>query len=1321
MNVRCIIRIISFAGFLSLHVPACAQQSDRNTLFFISNSHLDTQWNWDVRTTIGEYIKNTMEQNFALLDKYPNLRFNYEGAIKYMWMKEYYPDSYLKLKNYISDGRWHVSGCSIDATDAGMMSSAESMLHSMLLARKFYKREFGVDGGNDIMLPDCFGFSYALPSLARHAGIHGFHTQKLSWGCPYTEQLPPFGIWQGVDGSQIYAIYKGHAYDAHEEFNKDMSRDAAMLKTIKDNYESYGLAAEMRYVGPRSDHGGGLHDEAGSNGENTPYWLNYSATAGGPIDVKIATPDEIFDYMDVNRSDKYQVWDNELPMRIHGVGSYTSRTMFKMWNRRNELLADAAEKASSLARWLGVQQYPQSTINDAWVRTIWQQHHDGITGTSIPAANAFAVNDYVITNKTLANTLSTAVGNIAKTMNTNVGGTPIVVYNPLSFDRTDIVEGSMQGAETTDITVYDQNGNEVLAQVTGYDKYTSEVKFIFAATVPSLGCAVYDIRLGTAGTLSSALSIDKDKRQLSNGRYRLTVNSAGDVAQVYDVQNNRPMLSRIQQELYNDYSPIWPSWEIRWDDVRSEPVAKVDEDVDISLAEDGVLRKSYRVSRTKNGSGFVQYIRMSAITDRIDCVNEVDWQSRGMMLKANFALYLGNEKTTYDTSLGAIQRGIRNENLYEVSGHQWADVSNPQGTFGVSIINDCKYGWDKPGTNNMHLTLIHTPRVDNNYTYQQDQDLGVNKFTYSIYPHAGTWSDNTQKEASQLNQQLVGFIADKHEGQLGREVRFVDVSNGKVAVKALKKAEDSDEMIVRVYELTGDAQQDVTLTFPSDIVEACEANAMEEKIGDVVFAGNTLTFSIGRYQPKTFALRLKPSAVAQTVETTNTTHVDLPYNVDLMSSDSRRDDALATAVYAYPAELISDEIETDGVTFRMGSRADGAKNALRCQSQTLRLNRSEKQNKLYLLMASTSVNGSEGEFITGETVSTISVPYFAGFAATLDSPYNGGTSYRKDDIAFTATHRHKISTGSDEPYRFLYIYKYVLPLADGVNEVTLPRRHDLYVLAASLSDNKADDIKPFTNLNTYIDYTELGDVGDSGCGKELRPSTVNCSNQNGTAEAAVMAADKDEVTKWCVTESQNKTPWIEYQFTGQKTICKWMVLNAGSEHKDYISRSFKLQRYENERWVDVDIVEENTENKVVRGVTPFTASRVRMQMIQGEQKRYTTRIFVFAVYGENETTGITNVCNHEESAVVLHGNDPNPCKNVTAIQYEVADGISNVTLRIYGNNGQSVEQRNIPVTTPGPQTYTYNGNLQPGIYLYRLTATQKGREISTETMKLVIN
>ncbi len=1305
---------IALYGLLSLALAMpnpTSGQADQKTLFFISNSHLDTQWNWDVKTTINEYVRNTMEQNFTRLDKYPNLKFNFEGAIRYMWMKEYYPEQYAKLKTYVHNGRWHISGCAVDASDV-MVSSAESIMRNWLYANQFFKKEFGVRGGYDVMLPDCFGFSYALPSLARHCGFKGFHTAKLAWGSAEYNQLPPFGIWQGVDGSQIYAVYKPGAYDNHEQYNKNMANDSEMAAITANNYNKYGVAAEIRYVGPRSDRGGALQDNASSSGENTPYWLNLSAQTNGAVKVRIATPDEIFDYLDKNKNQKYHVKDGELPMRTHGVGSYTSRTMLKLWNRRNELLADATEKSASLAQWLGVQAYPQKAINDAWVRNLWQAHHDGITGTSIPNAYLYSMNDYVLVNKTLGNLLKTTTGNIVRAMDTQTEGMPVVVYNPLSFQRTDIVEARLtMPAKPEGLRVFDKDGKEVLSQISSYDEKTGEVVFLFAATVPSLGYAVYDVRFGEASQLTSSLRMDPRSHQLSNGNYRLNLSETGDPSQLIDLANNRQVLSASQLQMIYDHEDTWPSWEISYTDILRTPTA-VNENVSITKAEDGPLRKSFRVVKEKDGSQFVQYIRMNALDNRIDIVSEVDWQSHERMLKANFQMAFNNPKATYDISLGTIERGNRTADCYEVQGHQWADMSTIDGSYGLSILNDCKYGWDKPTDSSLRLTLIHTPSTGNSYTYQADQDLGVNLFTYSLFPHQGKWSELTQKAASQLNQPLVAVAAPKHEGALGKEVEFLSVSTDQVAVKAVKKAEETNELIVRVYEWAGQQHDKVTLTFPKRVLSAREVNGLEEQVGSATTSKKTLTFSISKYQPKTFAVTLADAKTPTDEQTDD--HVSLPYNVDMMSYDSKKSDALKSAPYAYPAELVPDVVTADGISFVMGNRSDGQNNAVRCSGQTIDLPAAGR--KLYLLAASTEPTGTVGEFVVGDQTYQFEVPYYGGTLGQLDSPYNGGTHYRKQDVALTTTHSHHIKGNSDEQYRFLYIYRFAITLPEGASQLKLPSNSSLMVYAATVSDTQADDIQPLTTLQTYIDYQELGSLSDDGCGEWIKPSKIWASHQNNDNESAKMAADRDELTKWCVTAGKSQTPYLEYRFSEPHEICQWMVLNAGSESDDYVTRACKLQRYDNGKWIDVDVISDNRDNKIVRGVTPFTTNRVRLQMIQGEQSGYTTRIYEFGVYGKPRTvTAIqqpTTVA--PTSAIRLLGNSPNPCQGSTQIRCQVPAGIQQVTLNILSYDGRIVCREDYQVSE-GNQTLLWSGHLPNGIYLYRLS-TADNRHSNTQRL-----
>lgn len=1293
--------------------------SQQKSLHFISTSHLDTQWNWDVKTTIDEYIPNTMTQNFALMEKYPDFRFNFEAAIHYMWMKEYYPTQYEKLKQYIQTGQWNVSGGSIDANDV-MVPSAESIIRNFLYGQSFFKKEFGHKGGSDMMLPDCFGFPYSLPTLAKHCGVNGFHTQKLSWGSAYDyNSLAPFGIWRGVDGSELYAIFKGEPYDEHEKYNKDMSKDADMLNVVNSNQANYGVPFAFRYVGPRGDRGGSLIDNPTQTGENTPYWLQTSVNSDGPVKVSLSTPDQIFTLLNQYKNDKYFVWDNELPMSTHGVGCYTSQTIMKYWNRKNELLADATEKTSVFSDWIKGLDYPSDIIKESWVRLLWHHFHDDLTGTSIPNAYTYSYNDEVLVNLNLSKTLLNSVGAVARQMNTNVEGTPLVVYNPLSIQRNDIVEASIVVASRPEnIRVLDGAGSEKLAQIVGYNENTKELSFIFEANVPSLGYAVYDLRLNEASSLESSLSVNTQK--IENEIYTVTLNASGDVSSIYDKELGIELLmSPMRLAMFNDRSETFPSWEVQWSDVSTGPSTYVDENVAVSVVENGPLRVSLKVMRTKKGSEFVQYIRLtpSRISERIDFVNEIDWQTRGTLLKAIFPLKASNANATYDMSIGAITRGVNASNLYEVAGHQWADQTHSSGMYGVSILNDSKYGWDKPNINMLRLSLIHTPAVGDNYVYQKDQDLGLNKFTYSFYRHTGAWSEKTQWEASRLNQPMLAFQTPKHDGDLGQTVNFVSLNTDKVAVKALKKAEDSDEIVVRVYELIGESHNDVKITFPTNIVSAREINGIEEQIGTASFSGKELSLNIGKFQPKTFAVKLADADNAIESDVPTSVQVDLDYNIDVMSFDTRRNNVTSGVAYAYPAELLSDVIYSDGIGFKIGNRTNGAKNAVYGAGQTVTLPTVSGAKKLYILAGSKKEAGSVADFQLGGKKYSFNIPFYAGNVGVWETEYNLGTQYREDHVAFTATHRHDVSGNRNDSYNFMYMYQYSIPIEGDATSLVLPNDEDIYVFAVTISDNENDDIVAVSPLTSLPKYYDSGVAND--CGERLEAETATASNQNGADEGPEKAIDQNLNTKWCVTN--NNTPWLELTFKEPVEICRWFVLNAGSESSNSITKNFRLQTYKNGSWNDVDVVTNNTANKVNRSVEPFTTEKIRLQIDQGEQNGNVTRILEFAVFGKGGTISIEEGETASLNLQILSCS-PNPVVDKTLITCSFPENVTTLKMDVCNLSGAVIDTKNYDVTTArGSYGIEWDSqHVQDGVYLYRVLAYNGAKLLSSAVSKMIV-
>ena len=391
--------------------------------YMVADAHLDTQWNWDIQTTIKHYVWNTINQNLYLLDNYPDYVFNFEGAVKYSWMKEYYPLQYEKMKKYVANGRWHLTGSGWDANET-VIVSPESWLRNILLGQSFYRSEFGKES-TDVFLPDCFGFSYFIPTLASHCGLIGFSTQKLGWrnhafyegGKKYPFTI---GLWQGIDGSRIMMT---HGFGYGERFpDADMSHNKRLMKEIAES----PLNMVYRYYG--------TGDTGGSPNLASVRGLEKGIKGDGPIEIISATSDQIYkDFLPYENHPELPVHDGELFMDVHGTGCYTSQAAMKLYNRQNENLGDAAERASVVAEWLGQGAYPLRDLTESWKRVLLHQFHDDLPGTSIPRAYEFSWNDELISLQRFSNNLTTAVSGVANRMNTNVSGTPVVLYNTQAF------------------------------------------------------------------------------------------------------------------------------------------------------------------------------------------------------------------------------------------------------------------------------------------------------------------------------------------------------------------------------------------------------------------------------------------------------------------------------------------------------------------------------------------------------------------------------------------------------------------------------------------------------------------------------------------------------------------------------------------------------------------------------------------------------------------------------------------------------------------------------------------------------------------------
>ena len=1043
------------------------QAQKKYKAYIVSNSHLDTQWNWDVQTTIDEYLKHTLVRNFYLFQHYPNYVFNFEGGVKYNWMKEYYPLEYELVKKYIKEGRWHISGSSWDANDTNV-PSPESFFRNILLGQQFYKQEFGVKS-TDIFLPDCFGFSYTLPTIAAHCGLIGFSTQKLQWRHHnmHGKSKMPFniGLWQGVDGSRIMAALNGKNY-VHEWNGGDISQDNDLKNTAKNGANN----TAYRYYG--------AGDRGGSANINSVVSIEKGVKGSGEVEIISATSDQLYkDYLPFDNHPELPVYDGELLMDIHATGCYTSQAAMKLYNRRNEQLGDAAERISVMADYIDGASYPANTLTDAWRRFIWHQFHDDLTGTSIPVAYTFSWNDELIAQSEFAEITTGAVGAVSRALDTRTRGISVVVYNPVAQSRCDIVTATVDMAsQPKDIVAVAPNGKKVFGQLLSWQNGKATV--LFPVDMDPVSFSVYDVR---SGKISGTKQLKAESNILENSIYKVVLDKNGDIASITDKRNGRELVEPGKAFRLALFTPsesrTWPAWELFKKTIDQTPLP-VNGNVEISVAENGPVRASLKVKRTYGTSNFVQYITLTegGQDDRIDIRNEIDWNERNTLLKAEFPMNVSNEIATYDLGIGYIGRGSNTDNKYEVVAQQWADITSADGSYGISVMNDSKYGWDKPDNHTLRLTLLNTPAVgkDPNMAHQEHLDMGHHTFSYSIYGHKSDIAEaGTAWKAEAFNQPLLSFTTPKHAGTLGRKLSFVKTNMPGIAIKAVKKAEDGKSYIVRVNEIYGKDFENAEIIFASAVESACEVNGIEEYVGETKYEGDKIVFSGTAFQPRTFSVRLKENACLEIPENHS---IDIECNATALTADefsmSGNFDGEGNS---FAAELMPDVVEAEGVTFRMENNPADY-NYIRCDGQTIPLPEKHGYTKCYLLVTSSHGDRKASFQVDGKDYS-VNVPFYSGFIGQWG--WTGESEgYMKDaSIAYIGTHRHSSRVGGNESYIYTYLYKICLDIAPDAKALTLPKDAGVALFAVTLSDNSNDDTKPATEMRALphetakVEYT----------------------------------------------------------------------------------------------------------------------------------------------------------------------------------------------------------------------------------------------------------
>lgn len=1005
--------------------------TEEKRIYTIATAHLDTIWNWDFEYVIDTCLPKTLDDNFRLFETYPNYRFNFEGAYRYELFEEYYPEKFEKLKEYIAAGKWNVTGSSYENGDVNV-PSPELLFRNVLYGNGYFQKKFGVKS-NDIYLPDCFGFGWALPAVAEHANLKGFSTQKLSWGSAYGVPFD-IGLWYGSNGKAIFASLDNKSYcTAFKNVRTNKSLTKKLNKNIKDF--DFGWTSAYHGVG----------DVGGAPKDISAKTVNDEVEQNASSDIKVlfSTPSELFDdlsNLDLSQINKLPKWNNELVMTNHGVGAYTSRAFSKRCNRRNEELADMAERSSVIACAVCGARYPSSELEKAWKRVIAHTFHDDITGTSVERAYKRSWNDYILSLNQFSNVFEGSTAEIIKNMDTSwTRGVAVVVSNSIEQPRMEAVDVTIPAAGFKFVRVFDKDGHEMPSQVNYSD--SDYIKATFCANVPALGLKVFDV-LYSYDPCDINTGVRVKENMLENFKYVVSINKNGDISSIIDksLGDVELLYKPIRYELNKEKgSKKYPAWEMKYDEVMKYPW-EFAEKGKLEVVENGPARATIKVTQSVGKSVFNYYISLAAGSSRINVFNEIEWREFGRTLHNGFSFKLRNDKAVFDLGLGVIERKKANKKLYGVPAQKWADISDRNKNYGVSILSDSKYGWIFKDEKTLRLTVLHTPK----YYYRSDSvqgmmDFGLNRYGYAIYAHSGDFTQKTQLQARFFNQPMAVFTSDKHLGMLGSEYSFCSISNENVIIRAIKKSENSDEVIVRVNEGAGCRAMKTELSLGNGILSAREVYASEEEIGEAAVVDNKLVFDLAPFEVKTFALTLLSCNVAAKEEQRV---IELPFNVKATSFNSdRAAGSIPTINVSIPAEIFPKAIDCNGVRFETGD-VDAEFNALLCNGQTIKTN----GNRLYFIAASLYGDKSY-DFGVGENNLSIKIQAVNECVGGWDLYNRAETAFIKTDkLAYEFTHTH--SPNGDNAGSQLYFFMYEIN-TENFSKIKLPDDSGLLILAAT--------------------------------------------------------------------------------------------------------------------------------------------------------------------------------------------------------------------------------------------------------------------------------
>ncbi len=792
--------------------------------YLIGYSHIDLAWLWDKKE--GEDVwYNTSRTILGLMNEYPDWIYNAGQAAGYYWMEKDYPELFEKIKERVIEGRWEVVGGTWAEFDSNL-PGGESYIRQIVYGKRYFREKFG----RDVVVgwtPDSFGYNWNLAQIYKKAGMIGFLTQKINWND--TTRFPYHIFWwESPDGSRLMTYFPVGGYGDSLDTNEVVGQLKTMKETVgvQENYAIFGVG----------DHGGGVTrtqlNRAFAFKENPLFPRTYFISA-----------ENYFKHLNqLSQTHDFPVYNDELYLEYHR-GTYTSQANTKLNNRRGETALMNAETFSTIASRNGYE-YPRGDIRGAWNILMFNQFHDILPGSSINKVYKDNKKDYAKMYELTNGATDGALKVIASKADTLGKGQAVILFNSLAWTRDGVVEVAVEDAAKK--TVLDAAGKPVPVQVVTDADGASKLLFV-ARGVPAMGYATYRVVSGgTKATAPAALKVTATS--LENEFLKVEVNpKTGNISSLFDKRDKREYFGSAEHEgnvlqCYHDKHPQYDAWNIRLHEELPVTLAGAPE-----VVERGPVRVTLKLTKTIGKSTFVHYISLVTGVPQVFAKLDVDWHESHVMAKMAFRLNLLSNDAWYEIPYAAISRAAikktdADKAKWEVSAQKWVDYPSGDGKVGFSILNNSKYGYDT-NDNVMRISLLRSPKAPD-----AEADMGKHTIEYSLYPHAADWRKaQTPRRGLEFNTPLVAVVENQHKGTLPASASYYSAGPDNVILSVVKRAEDSDADVLRLYEATGKDSK-ATIMLPAKAKKVQIVNLMEEEPVNVKADGAKIVVPIGHYE-----------------------------------------------------------------------------------------------------------------------------------------------------------------------------------------------------------------------------------------------------------------------------------------------------------------------------------------------------------------------------------------------------------------------------------------------------------------------------------------